>query len=109
MKLFSGIEFTQVGDPLADGRQGFIHCASSHRVTGGAASAHSEAVDQHVGDAVLLTFDITEGWMDPDFLTEKGPPSKGGVFGLSMFCGGGCGGERESSAEVRLEYTSGGS
>lgn len=103
---FSGIALTQVGDPLPNGREGLFHSASSHRVTGGAFTSVSDAVDQEVGELVFLASDITEGRMDPELLAEAGPVAEVLVAGSPVFGGCGSGGERESSAEISLETSS---
>ena len=103
IRRLSGIWFTQVGYPLANGKEGLIHCVTSDRVR----HAVTVGVDEEVADLVSLVRDITEGWISPEGATEAGPLAK---LAISAF--GGLGdntrvGGLESSAEISLELKSG--
>ena len=98
----SRIVLTQVGCPLAHGREGCKHCLSSHRFTLLPSLAVSQAKDEQVGDLVVLGQAI-QGAGAPVLLAEGFPEAKYFVAGLLLFGGGGSRGELERSAEISCE------
>ena len=99
---FSGIRFTQVGYPLADGKEGLIHCVTSDSVR----HAVTVGVDEEVSNLVQLVRDVTEGWTLAEGGAESDPFAKFAIAGF-----GGLGDNvrvrgLESSAEVRLKLKS---
>ena len=105
--FFAGIVFTQVGDPLAHGRKGGFHCASSHRDTGLAVLPEAVGEGEDVAEARFAARDVTEGRFVAKVLTEGGPSAEDLVSTLTMLAGVGAGGSLERSAQVREEAVSG--
>ena len=104
VRELAGIRFTQVGDPLAHRKKGFLHRISSDR----SLLAVSEGEDKEVGDLVVMVGDITEGWMALVLNAEAGPDAKGDVLGSSGLGPDLPGGEVERSAQISCEVQSGG-
>ena len=70
--------------------------------------AISESEDQEIGELGVRICDITEGWLAFEAFAEGGPLAEDGVVSGSCLSGSRRGGELQSSAEVSLEFTSGG-
>ena len=102
LALLSGIQDVQVGDALAHGQKGFIHCVSSDRVVGGAELSVADAEDKEVAKPFFLQ-DSTEGRGHSEELTELGPPPEVGGFGLLIPGSIGSAGASKSNAEVSEE------
>ena len=100
--FLSGIRDVQVGDALAHGQKGFIHCVSSDRVVGGAELSVADAEDEEVAKPFFLR-DSTEGRGHSEEFTELGPPPEVGAFGLSILGSIGSAGASKSNAEVSEE------
>ena len=60
-RVESRIRCTQVGDPLADGREGITHCRRSDRVFGLSTFSVLDAVDEEAAQLGFFAHDITEG------------------------------------------------
>ena len=102
----AGIRLTQVGDPLADGLEGFTHCVRADRVVGRAGLAVLESVDKEESDLSLLARDITEGWTLADGGAEVDPTAEGVVFGTAGLTRGRGRGDVQRSAERSGELIS---
>ena len=100
---FSGIRFTQVGDPLPDGQESFVHGISSDRVTGLAILAEAGPKDEKVAEAVFETEDITEGRGDIVLGAEEFPVCEDGVFACTSFCNCRGLGNLQRKAEISRE------
>ena len=97
--VLSWIASTHVGDPLAHRLERVCDCITSDRVLG----AVSHAKDEEVAQLVFATRDVREvGWV-AEFLAEELPSSDVGGVGFACLPGVGCGGDLESSAEVKIE------
>ena len=108
LTLLSGIQDVQVGDALAHGQKGFIHCVSSDRVVGGSKLSVADAEDEEVAQSFLLRAS-TEGRGHSKALAELGPLSKVGGLGLSILGSIGSAGVSTSNAEVNDKAILGGS
>ena len=108
MKAFSGIELTQVGDPLSHRQEGFIHCVSADRDVAGALSAVAVSKDEEVAELVFLSRDSTEGRGDSQFGAELDPHAEGVGLVSAIAAASGLGGDCERSAEISLEDVLGG-
>ena len=111
VESFARIALTQVGDALADGQEGFIHCASCDRLFGGSVESMAsvpESEDKEVGDFFFLSFDVAEGRMNFMLEAEACPRAEDLVFFGPGLRSSGFGGDFESSAEISLELASGG-
>lgn len=100
--LETGIWFTQVGEPLADGRKGVTNCASSDRFTLLSSFAILEAEDEEVADFVLR-IEVTEGRGLALSSAEVRPDAEDLVGGFSALGSGGFGGKVERSAEFSFK------
>lgn len=107
--FFAGIRLTQSGDPLAHGREGFLHSVSSDRLPGGlsngATSAHGK--DEEEAEAGFLAGDVTQGGIMAVFGAEIDPGLEDGALGAARLGDnrGVCGLQR--SAEISCEAISG--
>ena len=108
-KWETGIWLTQVGYPLAHCQEGVLYCVSLDRFAGLAGLAVAVGKDKEVADLGFGVGNRTEAWGSSMGGTEVGPDVEDLVSGRIGFGGGGLGGERKSSAEVRLEIESDGS
>ena len=102
LALLSGIRDVQVGDALAHGQKGFIHCVSSDRVVGGAKLSVADSEDKEVAQAFFFR-DSTEGRGHSKEFAELAPPPEVGAFGLSILGSIGSAGVSKSNAEVSEE------
>ena len=100
---FSGIRLTQVGDPLADGQESFVHGISSDRLAGLAILAEPDAEDEEIAELVFLATDITEGRGDVVLRAEEFPESEDGVFACTSRCNCRGLGNSQRNAEIRRE------
>ena len=107
-RVESRIRCTQVGDPLADGREGVTHCRRSDRVIGLSAFSVLDAVDEEAAELGLVAHAITEGDGVAEGVAVGLPvPEDLGVGTLRLRGGGSCG-ESERSAEMSGKEISGG-
>ena len=100
--FLSGIRDVQVGDALAHGQKGFIHCVSSDRVVGGSELSVADTKDKEVARPFFF-WDSTEGRGHSEEFAELGPPPEVGGFGLSILGSVGSAGVSKSNAEVSEE------
>ena len=100
----SGIRLTQVGDPLAHGKKGFLHCISADR----SLLVVPESEDKQVGELVLMVGHFTEGWMALVRGAEPRPCTEGGVLGASSLGPDIPGGDLERRAQISCEALSDG-
>ena len=98
--LLSGIQVTQVGDPLSHGQQGFGYGVSLGRLAGLADFLVSESKDQEKADFLLCSGDVSKGRLDPVLLAELDPAVEDGALGLVVLSCGGLVCERERSVEI---------
>ena len=108
-RVDSGIWSTQVGDPLADGREGVAHRSSSDSLTVLTTASVSESVDEEAGEFLFGVGNITEGDVVAVAFAELFPMPHDAGLSLPRFRGGGSSGESKRSAEIRGETTSCGS
>ena len=75
---FLRIGLTQVGNPRAHHQKCIFHCVSVDRLLAGVASMLVVVVseDEEVADLVVLSGDITEGWLSAQHLAEGDPGGK---------------------------------
>ncbi len=97
--VLSWIASTHVGDPLAHRLERVCDCITSDSVLG----AVSHAEDKHVAELVFATSDVREIGRVPMFGAEEGPAAEICSVGFACLSGVGCGGDLESSAEVKIE------
>ena len=100
----SGIRLTQVRDPLAHHKKGFLHCISSDR----SLLAVQEGEEKEVGELVFVVGHVTEGWMALVHDAEPRPGTKGGVLGASSLGPDIPGGNLERRAQISCEALSDG-
>ena len=105
--LAAGIVFTQVGDPLAHGREGGLHCASSDGETGLAFLSEPLSEGEDRAEAVLPVSDVPQGRVVAQVAAEGRPAAEDLVSSPPMLDGVGLGGDRERSAEISDEAVSG--
>ena len=68
---------THVGDPMADGCEGFSHCVSNHRFVLAAVASVAHGVDKWAAAAEFrVTQMFSEGAGDALLLAELGPMSE---------------------------------
>ena len=90
---FARIGLTQVGDPRAHHQKCVFHCVSVDRLLAGVASMLAVVVskDKEVADLVVMSRDITEGWLLAQRVAEGDPGGKDlvtRVVGLGDVSGG---------------------
>ena len=113
-RVDSGIRLTQVGDPLADGRDGFAHRSSSDRFVLLSEATVAVAVDEEAGESLIalgdavVVGDITEGDVVAEAVTEGLPVAHDAGASSAGLRGGGSSGESKRRAEISGEATSGG-
>ena len=95
---------TQVGNPLANGREGCLNCVRSNSDVTAAVLSVPECEDEEIEHFVSLS-DITEVRGLAVLLAEFGPVAKMGVTRFSCLGGSGSGGDLESSVEISCEAT----
>ena len=108
-RVDSGIRLTQVGDPLADGRDGVAHCSRSDRLVALSGASVAEAVDEEAGELSVGFGDVTEGEVAAEAVTEGLPVAHDPGVRLSGLRGDGSRGESKRSTEISGEANSGGS
>ena len=72
-RVDAGIRSTQVGDPLADGRDGVANCSRPNRLVILSVAAVVESVDEEVGELLVHAHDITEDDISVVFVAEGLP------------------------------------
>jgi len=104
-----GIGLTQVGNPLANAREGFSHCVSCHRFVFATVPSVSQGIDEHVAVAQFLVAQAMSEGAGDALLEAKGDPvAEGGGLGVPVLGGVGLAGELESRFEISLETSLGG-
>ena len=101
--FFVGIIFTQVGDPLAHGSKGGLHCASLDRDAGLTLAVEAMGKGEDVAEASFPIRDVTEGRLVAKVVAELGPVAEDLVSSPAMLEGVGAGGSFEHSAQVNKE------
>ena len=96
----TGIESTQVGDPLPHRHHGFIHRTSADSVVGLSVAAVAEGEDEQEGKPVFGVRDITEGRGVPEGAAEVHPLGEDLGFSVGGFAGDPLGGEVQSRLEI---------
>ena len=106
--MLSGIEETQVGEPLAHRQEGFVHRARLDRSRAGSTSsgATAHAEDEQVAELVFASGDAAESGVVAQLFAESGPPSEGGGGAPASLLDRGLAGEVERSAEISSEACS---
>ena len=102
----SRIFATQVGNPLANGREGFLDRISSDRFVTLPFESVAESPDEEVGESVV-GWSVQEIRGLAELFAEVLPVSEDLGLGCSMLGGVGSGGQVESSAEVSNEVYTG--
>ena len=106
--MLSGIEETQVGEPLAHRQEGLVHRARLDRSSAGSGSlgAVAHAEDEQVAELVFAIRDVAEGGVMAKFCAEGGPAPEGGGSASASLLDRGFAGEVERSAEISSEACS---
>ena len=94
----------QVGNPLANGREGCLNCVRLNRDVTAAVLSVPEREDEEIEDFVSSS-DITEVRGLAVLLAEVVPVAEVGVTRLSCLGGSGSGGDFESSVDISCEAT----
>ena len=106
--LLSGIEETQVGEPLPHRQEGFVHRARLDRSRAGSTSlgsvAHAE--DEQVAELIFAIGDAAERCVMAKLCAEGGPSSEGRGGASASLLDGGLACEVERSAEISSEACS---
>ena len=106
--MLSGIEETQVGEPLAHRQEGLVHRARLDRSSAGSGSlgAAAHAKDEQVAELIFAIGDAAERGVLAKFGAEGGPPSEGGGGTSASLLDRGLACEVERSAEISSEACS---